>query len=142
MTKKPPPKSLLRIPESELQFAFCRASGPGGQYVNTTDSAVQLRYDISNSNALPEDVKVRLMTIAKGRINDKGILTIDATQNRSQSMNRIAAIEKLQELLDEAAAKPKVRKRTKPTVASREIRLKTKRFHSEVKARRRKPIDD
>lgn len=139
MVKKKRPKSALTIPESELQFTFCRASGPGGQYVNTTDSAVQLRFNIAGNTTIPDDVKARLRTLAGNRINADGILTIDATQNRSQTLNRIAAIGKLQDLLDEASVKPKVRKRTKPSLAARELRLKLKKFRSDIKARRRKP---
>lgn len=142
MVKKKRPKSAISIPESELQFTFCRASGPGGQYVNTTDSAVQLRFDLAQSSSLPEDIKDRLRKIAYGRINADGILTIDATKNRSQALNRIDAIAKLQELIDEAAVKPKVRKRTKPSLEARERRLQLKRFRSEIKARRRRPIQD
>ena len=142
MVKKKRPKSAISIPESELQFTFCRASGPGGQYVNTTDSAVQLRFDLAQSSSLPEDIKERLRKIAYGRINADGILTIDATKNRSQALNRIDAIAKLQELIDEAAVKPKVRKRTKPSLEARERRLQLKRFRSEIKARRRRPIQD
>ena len=138
MVKKKRPKSAISVPESELQFTFCRASGPGGQYVNTTDSAVQLRFDLAQSTSLPDDIKERLRKIAGGRINADGILTIDATKNRSQALNRIDAIAKLQELIDEASVKPKVRKRTKPSLAARELRLKLKKFRSEIKARRRK----
>ena len=110
--------------------------------MNTTDSAVQLRFDLAQSSSLPEDIKDRLRKIAYGRINADGILTIDATKNRSQALNRIDAIAKLQELIDEAAVKPKVRKRTKPSLEARERRLQLKRFRSEIKARRRRPIQD
>ena len=142
MVKKKIPKSAISIPESELQFVYCRASGPGGQYVNTTDSAVQLRFDFANNTTIPEDVKERMRRIAGNRLKSDGILVIDASQNRSQALNKIDAVAKLQELLDIASIKPKLRKKTKPSPAMRELRLRIKRFLSERKQRRRRPTDD
>lgn len=132
----------ITIPDAELEFIFCRASGPGGQYVNRTDSAVQLRFDAMHSPSLPEEVRERLKSIAGGKISDEGILLVEASENRSQTRNKEAAIAKLQALIASAAVKPKVRKRTKPTKASRELRLKQKKLHSEAKARRRRPFGD
>lgn len=131
----------ITIPDTELQFVFCRASGPGGQFVNRTDSAVQLRFDMRSSPSIPEEVKTRLAAIAKGKITDDGILIVEASENRSQTRNRESAVAKLQALIEAATVKPKPRKRTKPTKASRELRLKKKKLHSEAKARRRKSLD-
>ncbi len=142
MVKKHIPKSAISIPESELQFVSCRASGPGGQYVNTTDSAVQLRFDLANNTTIPEDIKERMRQLAGSRLSADGIIVIDASQNRSQAMNKIDAVAKLQELLDIASIKPKMRKKTKPSPAMRELRLRLKRFRSERKQRRRRPTDD
>ncbi len=127
----------LSIDESELQYDFVRASGPGGQNVNKVATAVQLRFDVSNSSSLPEEVKERLSQLAGSRINSDGILIIDAHQYRTQDQNRADALIRLVDLLQEAAKKPKRRKKTRPSAAAKARRLENKRQLSQKKRMRR-----
>lgn len=120
------------IDESELHFAFIRSSGPGGQNVNKVATAVQLRYDFKSSS-LPEDVKERLGYIAGNKITGDGELLVEAKKFRTQEQNREDAINRLTDLLQRAFKKPKVRRKTKPTKASKEKRLKQKKQRGEVK---------
>ena len=125
----------IRIDERELQLEFTRASGPGGQNVNKVASAVQLRFDVANSS-LPEQVKTRLIQLAGQRITTEGVLLIEAKRFRTQEQNREDAIQRFAQLVRRAAARPKLRKRTKPTQASREKRLKAKKERGEIKKNR------
>jgi ribosome-associated protein len=123
------------IDESELQFAFIRASGPGGQNVNKVATAVQLRFDMVHSS-LPDDVKERLKRIAGNKITNDGELLIEAKQHRTQEQNREDALKRFVELIQRAFKKPKARTKTKPTAASRERRLAHKKQRGEVKKMR------
>jgi len=125
------------IDEREIQFHFVRASGPGGQNVNKVATAVQLRFDVGNSNTLPNDVRTRLILLAGRRINQDGILIIEARQFRTQKRNRENAIGRLIDLVRKAAEKPKPRKKTKPSRAARERRVTNKRLRGEMKKMRR-----
>jgi ribosome-associated protein len=127
----------LAIDESEIQLEFIRASGPGGQHVNKVASAVQLRFDVRNSLSLPNDVRERLLRLAGSRITEDGILIITARRFRSQERNRQDAIERLVELIRKAAEEPRLRRKTKPTLASKRRRLDTKHRRSETKRTRR-----
>jgi len=127
----------ISIAESELQLEFTRASGPGGQNVNKVSSAVLLRFD-TNSPSLPSDVRDRILKLAKNRINEDGELIIQASRHRSQEQNRQDALERLIGLIREAAVEPKARVKTKPSPASKEIRLKFKKQRGEIKKQRRK----
>jgi ribosome-associated protein len=129
----------LAIDESEIQLEFIRASGPGGQHVNKVASAVQLRFDVRNSLSLPNDVRERLLRLAGSRITEDGILIITARRFRSQERNRQDAIERLVELIRKAAEEPRLRRKTKPTLASKRRRLDTKHRRSETK-RTRRPV--
>lgn len=129
----------LAIDDGEIQWAFVRASGPGGQHVNKTATAVQLRWDAARSAALPQDVRERLARLAGRRMTAEGVLIIDARRFRSQEKNRRDALERLVALVRRAAAKPKSRGKTKPTRASREQRLTEKRRRGDVKRSRREP---
>jgi ribosome-associated protein len=122
----------LRIEERELQLEFVRASGPGGQNVNKVATAVQLRFDI-RASSLPEDVKNRLISIAGKRITDEDVLVIDARRLRTQEQNREEAIQRFVELVRKATVKPKRRRRTRPTQASKEKRLRAKKVRGEIK---------
>jgi len=116
----------IKIDERELQLEFIRASGPGGQNVNKVATAVQLRFDIFGSS-LSEDVKNRLISIAGKRVTNEGTLVIEARKFRTQEQNRDDVIQRFVELVRKAAVKPKPRRKTKPTQASKEARLKEKK---------------
>ena len=126
----------INIDESELQFDFIRASGPGGQNVNKVATAVQLRFDVRGSS-LPEDVKVRLINIAGKRATNEGILLVEARQFRTQEKNREDAMERFVALVRQASVRTKARKKTKPSKASEEKRLQTKKRRGEIKKSRR-----
>ena len=130
------------IPAAELEERFSRASGPGGQSVNTTDSRVELRWDVVNSAALDEVQRARVLDRLRHRITD-GVLSLVASEQRSQTQNRIAARERLGQLLNDALAPPPPPRRpTRPSRAARQLRLDAKRRRGELKAGRRRPDDD
>jgi ribosome-associated protein len=130
----------ISIDESELQESFIRASGPGGQHVNKTETAVQLRFDVRRSRSLPNDVAVRLMKLAGSRLTQDGVIVITAQNERSQKRNRDEALARLVDLIRQAAVKPVKRRATKPTRASREKRLESKKRRSGIKGlRQNKP---
>jgi ribosome-associated protein len=125
------------IPPDELSWRFSRSAGPGGQSVNTTDSRVELSYDLANSTALPPAYKERALRALAGRLAG-GILTVTASESRSQLRNREAAAERMSALLTEATRPPpRPRRLTKPTRAARERRLADKRRTAEIKRLRR-----
>lgn len=126
----------IQINENELQFEYIRASGPGGQNVNKVATAVQLRFDITNSPSLASDLKGRLIRLAGNRVNADGILLIEAKRFRTQEQNREDATQRLIELLQKASIKPKKRLRTRPTKSSREERLKGKKQRGAIKKTR------
>ncbi len=130
--------SHISIDMSELQFSFVRASGPGGQNVNKVASAVQLRFNVKQSDNLPEEVKERLLNLAENKINEKGELIIDARKYRTQHKNRKDAVERLIQLIQKALVVPRQRKATRPSRAAQENRLDAKCKHSEKKQARKK----
>ena len=127
----------IPIDEKEIHQQFIRASGPGGQNVNKVSTAVQLRFDGARSNSLPEDVRERLTRLAGKRMTKEGYLIIDARRFRTQEQNRQDAVARLVGLIRQAAQSSKIRKRTKPTLASKERRLESKHRRAKVKHLRR-----
>ena len=130
---------MTTIPESELEFHFYRAGGPGGQNVNKVSTAVQMRFDAKNSPSLREPVRERLMKLAGSRLTLDGVILITAVRHRTQERNRADAIERLQAMVDEAAVAPVYRVPTRPTRASKERRLVAKSHRSGIKSGRGKP---
>jgi ribosome-associated protein len=133
----------IAIDEREIEESFIRASGPGGQNVNKLSTAVQLRFDARHSPSLPVDVKTRLAAIAGRRLTKDGVLIITAQRHRTQERNRAEALERLVEMIRQAAVPPVPRRATAPTRASRRRRLESKARRSVLKAQRgaRPPID-
>ena len=133
----------IAIEDRELSFEFVRASGPGGQNVNKVATAAQLRFDALGSPSLPDRVKERLPKLAGQRMTTAGVIVIDARRYRTQAGNRQDAIDRLVKLIKKAAARPKRRRATKPTRASRERRLTTKKRRGRLKRDRgRRPSAD
>jgi ribosome-associated protein len=126
----------ISIDESEIQEGFLRGSGPGGQNVNKVATGVQLRFDVRKSPSLPEDVRQRLERLAGKRLTTVGVLVIEAKEHRTQGQNREEALARLLELIRRAAERPKARRKTHPTLASRQRRMETKRRRSELKRSR------
>ena len=126
----------LAIHESEISESFIRGSGPGGQNVNKVATAVQLRFDVRNSPTLPEGVKARLERLAGRRLTGEGVLVITAQRHRTQERNREDALDRLVELIREASERPKPRRPTRPTLASKKRRLEAKSKRGEVKRMR------
>ena len=126
----------IQIPEREVQLRFIRAAGPGGQNVNKVASAVELRFDVKHSLALPEEVRQRLIRQSGKKLNSAGVLIIQARRYRSQERNRQDALERFVRLVRQAAVKPRARRPTRPSRASRESRLEIKRHRSRAKQRR------
>ena len=130
----------IAIDEAELIEKAARASGPGGQHVNKTSTAIELRFDVAGST-LPDDVKARLIKLAGSRATLEGVIVLFAQEHRSQEMNRQEARERLIDLIRRAAHRPKTRRPTKPTRASKVRRIEGKRRRSGVKSMRGKPGD-
>jgi len=133
----------VEIPDTDLEVAFTRSAGPGGQNVNKVASAVQLRFALARNTSLRSDVKNRLRALAGHRVTDAGELLIVARESRSQEQNRRMAEERLVDLVRRALVAPKKRHATKPTRASRERRLDVKaRSQRTKKLRGRVRSDD
>lgn len=133
----------IRLDEAELHEDFLRASGPGGQNVDKLETAVQLRFDAAASPNLPEAVRVRLLRLAGHRATKDGVVVITAQRFRTRERNRADALERLLDLIREAAVPPPPpRKATRPTRASQERRLQGKTRRATVKAMRGRPAGD
>ena len=142
MTLVPVTRSI-QLDEKELHEDFLRSSGPGGQNVNKVETAVQLRFDVANSPSLPDGVRERLMKLGGHRLTQDGVLVITAQQHRTRERNREDALERLLELIREAAKPPPPKRRpTKPTLGSKVRRLDGKAKRGDIKKGRGKPSFD
>ena len=131
----------ISIDSDEIEESFTRASGAGGQHVNTTDSAVMLRFDVANSPTLPDAVKTRLAALAGSRLTRDGVLTLRSEGSRSQALNRQEVRERLLELIREATIVPKKRRPTRPSKAAKARRMDGKAKRSTVKSLRGRVSD-
>jgi len=127
----------IALNENEIQLEFIRASGPGGQNVNKVSTAVQLRFDAAGSSVVNDAIYERLKKIAGRRMTTAGVLILKANRFRSQDQNRQDAVNRLVLLIQRAMEKPKQRRPTRPSAASRQRRLAAKRRRSEIKSRRK-----
>ena len=132
----------IHIPEGEFAWSFVRSGGPGGQNVNKVASKAVLRWDVRRSPSLPADIKARVEAQQPGRVTTEGELILTSQRYRDQERNRQDCLEKLRAIVLQAAAVPKVRKKRKPTRASKERRLAEKRHRSTAKGLRRRVAAD
>jgi ribosome-associated protein len=132
----------IGIDENEIEEHFIRAPGPGGQKVNKTESAVQLRFDARKSPALSNAVFLRLKPLAGRRMTRDGVIVITAKRFRAQEQNRHDALERLVDLIRRAAMPPKRRRPTRPSKGARQRRLDSKRRQSNIKKTRSKAGPD
>ncbi len=131
-----PVTSSISIDSDELVESFTRSTGAGGQHVNTTDSAVQLRFDVAASANLPEAVKLRLADLAGRRMTGDGVLILRSEGSRSQALNRVEVRDRLFELIRAATIVPKKRRPTKPSKAAKARRVDSKKARGGIKAAR------
>jgi len=123
----------VSIPDDEFEWKFIRSSGPGGQNVNKVASAVQLRFLLPRNVSLPASARNRLRRLAGQRLIDDGSILISARSERSQEQNRRDALERLAELIRAALIEPKIRKKTRPTLGSKERRIESKKRRGTTK---------
>jgi ribosome-associated protein len=134
--------SRLSIPMDEIEIAFTRSSGPGGQHVNKTSTQAELSFDLEHSSSIPEQDRAWLLTKLATRLDSSGKLHVNSQSYRSQLRNKEAALEKLASLISGAMERPKSRKKTKPSRTAKETRLHSKKLAGEKKRMRSKNIED
>ena len=132
----------IAIDENEIKIQFVQASGPGGQNVNKVATSAQLRFDVVNSPSLEPDIKERILSSARKRINKEGILIIEARRYRTQEQNRQDAVNRLVTILEKSLIQPKKRLATRPSVTSRAARLSKKKRRGDIKKTRRYVPDE
>ncbi|MEI7874273.1 MAG: alternative ribosome rescue aminoacyl-tRNA hydrolase ArfB [Alphaproteobacteria bacterium] len=132
----------LTLDPAEIEESFVRATGPGGQHVNTTSTAVQLRFDVRHSPSLTDDVRVRLERLAGRRLTRDGVLVLMAQGQRSQKRNREEALDRLVALVREAARPPVPRKKTRVSRAAKRRRVDDKKHHGAIKSLRSGRAED
>ncbi len=126
----------IAIPDDELEWKFIRSSGPGGQNVNKVSSAVQMRFLLPLNTSLPVAARNRLRGLAGQKLIDDGSIMLSARSERSQEQNRRAALERLARLIRAALVEPKIRRKTRPTRASKERRIESKKRRASTKRQR------
>lgn len=132
----------ISIDEKDLDYDYVRSSGPGGQNINKVSTAVQLRFNAIQSKSLPDEVKRRLSAISGKRMTEKGEIVIEAKRFRTQAKNREDALQRLITLIQKAVAKPKLRKKTKPSVSASAARVNSKKRRGVIKRTRSYNPDD
>ncbi len=134
--------SRLSIPMEEIEIAFTRSSGPGGQHVNKTSTQAELSFDLAHSQTIADEDRAWLLTRLATRIDSSGKLHVNAQSYRSQLRNKEAALEKLASLIAGAMERPKTRKKTRPSKSAKETRLHSKKLAGEKKRMRSKNMDE
>lgn len=129
----------VSVPEAEFEVRAVRSGGPGGQSVNTTDSKVELRWDVTTSRALDERQRARVLERLASRLTDDGVLILTGQEHKSQHRNREAVVARFRSIVGEALVPPKTRRRTRPTRGAKERRLEAKRQRSQTKRLRKPP---
>jgi ribosome-associated protein len=132
----------IHIPDGELTWRFVRSGGPGGQNVNKVASKAVLAWDLAANTSVPEAVKARLRAQQRRRISGAGVLVLSSQRFRDQERNRQDCLDKLRDMLVQAAHVPRPRRATRPTRGSREARLRAKLRRSAAKASRRPPVEE
>ena len=132
----------IRVPMAEIRMTAVRSQGAGGQNVNKVATAIHLRFDVQNSTAIPDRIKLRLQTLSDHRITDEGVIVIKSQAHRSQDRNRQAALSRLTELLRSALRERKRRIKTKPSKKAKQRRLEQKSRRGALKKTRQKVSGD
>jgi ribosome-associated protein len=135
-------RGVIEIPQDEIELTFARSSGPGGQHVNTSDTKVTLRWDVTASPSLPDDIKARFLVLYAGRLTKDGILVMTSEGRRSRQRNIESIMKRLADMLVVASHPPKPRTPTRPSRASVERRLSEKARRAAKKSQRRPPVPE